>query len=73
MIFSLEDLIAEIDRELAQRGILYPVRITAGTLDQDTAARQIAMLQAIHEILVRLLKAEKDSIQPTFSVDKTGQ
>lgn len=46
---TFDQQLAEIDRELAMRKRLYPQWVERGTLRQDTADRQVAILQAVRE------------------------
>jgi hypothetical protein len=45
--FTLADEIHEVKRELAQRRRVYPRMVSAGTLRQDKADRQIAVMEAV--------------------------
>lgn len=56
--FTYDQQLAELDRELARRRRLYPGWITKGTLHQDKADRQIAMLEAARET-VRMARHDK--------------
>jgi hypothetical protein len=54
---SLEDKIAELERELARRWHLYPRLVEGATMTQQTADRQILIVQAIVEDLYRHKKS----------------
>lgn len=49
--FTRDDLIKEIDRELVQRGIVYPRLIANKKLSSATMHRRIAMMKRIREII----------------------
>lgn len=48
---SHDDMLKEIDRELAMRKRLYPAWVTKGTLKQATADRQILIMEAVREVV----------------------
>jgi hypothetical protein len=52
MPISLEDMIAELRRELRYRQIIYPGLIKRGALTEASADRQNARLQAALDVLV---------------------
>lgn len=49
--FSLEDLLACAKRELALRKNVYPKWVKAGRYTADQARREVAMMEAIVEML----------------------
>ena len=56
--FTYRELRREIEREISHRKRLYPVRINDGRLTNYQAQRQMAMIQAIWDILRELEKTE---------------
>jgi hypothetical protein len=54
MTIRLQDMIAELRRELRRRQISYPTLIKRGALTEAAANRQNARLQAILDVLVNL-------------------
>jgi hypothetical protein len=58
-LFSYAEMVRECDREIMLRRRLYPNRITTGRLSKDTAARQVALMEAIRAVLVELAKTER--------------
>ena len=50
---TLDDKIKELERELRQRWHVYPRMVTAGNLNQQTADKQILILEAVIEDLLR--------------------
>ena len=54
MAISLQDMIAELRRELRHRQIIYPSLIKRGALTDASADRQTTRLQAALEVLVSL-------------------
>jgi hypothetical protein len=54
MTISLQDMIAELRRELRYRQIIYPSLIKRGALAEAAADRQYARLQAVLDVLVSL-------------------
>ena len=54
MATSLQDMIAELRRELRYRQIIYPSLIKRGALTDASADRQNARLQAALDVLVSL-------------------
>jgi hypothetical protein len=54
MAISLQDMIAELRRELRHRQIIYPSLIKRGALTDASADRQNARLQAALDVLVSL-------------------
>lgn len=57
--FTALELVTEARRELKLRRQVYPNRVHTGRLSQRQADRQIAMQEAIVEILTELEKAER--------------
>ena len=55
-MISLDEQLAEVDRELAMRRRLYPRWAASGTLPQAQGDRQIAVLEAVRET-VRLARS----------------
>ena len=53
---SLDDKIKELERELARRWHLYPRLVKDTTMNQQTADRQILIIQAIIDDLYRFRK-----------------
>jgi len=51
VLFDRDDMIAEIERELALRRRNYPRWITAGRMSPNTARRQIAVLEEIGRVI----------------------
>jgi hypothetical protein len=49
VVVSLDEQLAELDRELGMRRKLYPRWIVAGTLKRDRADAQLAALEAARE------------------------
>ena len=56
-MYTIEEIICEIRRELRMRRNFYPVVIAKGDLDQAEAARRIDIMQ---EILEHYLALEED-------------
>jgi hypothetical protein len=54
MTVQLQDMIAELRRELRHRQIMYPSLIKRGALTEASADRQNARLQAALDVLVSL-------------------
>lgn len=48
---SIDEQIAEVERELKMRGFVYRQRVTAGKLSQKKADEQIAAMEAVLETL----------------------
>lgn len=46
-----QDMIAELERELELRRVVYPSRVLAGRLSQKKADRQFQVLQAVLELI----------------------
>lgn len=59
MKLSLDSQIAEIDRELAQRKLVYPRLVANRSMRQSIADLQIAHLQAVRDTLVWLQENER--------------
>jgi hypothetical protein len=58
MTISLKDMIAELNREMRHRHIVYPTLIKRGGLTQAAAHRQNARLQAALDVLVGLAETD---------------
>ena len=56
---TLADEIAEVEREIDMRRVVYPRRVAAGKLAQDKADRQIEILECV---LDRLRKAKGEML-----------
>jgi len=67
-MYTIEEIICEIRRELRMRRNFYPVVIAKGDLDQAEAARRIGIIQ---EILEHYLALEEDDRErrPELSSD----
>lgn len=48
---TIREILAELDRELRMRSIVYPRWVAAGNLDQATADRRIELLTAARDRL----------------------
>jgi hypothetical protein len=59
MAFTTPELIREIRRELKQRERVYPRLVAQHTLSQQLADEQIAKMQAVLAILLKLDEAER--------------
>jgi len=57
LIYTPEQKLTEIRRELLMRRRVYPHRIEDGRLSAEDAARQIAIMKAIEEDYARLVPA----------------
>lgn len=55
---SIEEQIAEIDREIKLREWKYPDWIAAGTVKKEVADRQMERIRAVRESLYRLKALE---------------
>jgi hypothetical protein len=55
---SLEDQMTCVRREIAMRRRVYPGQIARGTITQDWAAYQIAVMEAVLATLATLARAE---------------
>jgi hypothetical protein len=60
MTIQLQDMIAELRRELRHRQIIYPSLIKRGALTEASADRQKARLQAALDVLVSLEEIDAD-------------
>lgn len=56
-MITLDDQIAEVDRELRQRDWVYPKLIASGKLTTSAAERQLARMRAVRDSLVEAKKA----------------
>jgi len=52
--WSLDDQIAEVERELAFRGMLYPKWVKEGRMKEEVAKRRIGQMIAVRQTLVKL-------------------
>jgi hypothetical protein len=59
MEFSTEQLHGCAQRELARRKVTYPNRVLTGRLTQERADRELAMQQAIVDLLAELARSER--------------
>ena len=67
MMISLNEMIAELRRELRYRQIIYPSLIKRGALTEGAADRQKARLQAAMDVLVSLEANRRSSRGPGTS------
>lgn len=56
---SLASQIAEVDRELRQRALVYPRLVSSRAMRQSIADLQVAHLQAVRDTLVWLQENER--------------
>jgi hypothetical protein len=64
MSWSIQELAAEVAREIVMRKRVYPGRVTAGKMTIVEAQEQIAKMCQIHDMLVVMMLGEQEELFP---------
>lgn len=63
-MISLDQQIAEVNREIAMRRRVYPRFVASGKMTQEQADQRIAAMHAVHETLTRLRDEQRAKTAP---------
>lgn len=60
--WSIADQIAEVEREIAFRGMVYPKWVSQGRMIEAVAKRRIGMMIAVRDTLIKLREPDPQGL-----------